>query len=78
MKKLHVIDLTPEDIGIAIKEIQKLNDSGQLQGFMFVCKVRGRKRPLVGTAGCCSTDPLATMGAAGYLYRAVADTIFTK
>lgn len=78
MRKLHVIDLTPEDIGIAIDELQKLHNEGQLQGLMFVCKVRGRKRPLVGTAGCCVTDPMATLGAAGYLYRAVTDKIFSK
>lgn len=74
--KIHLLDFQPKDIGEAIAELKKLESGGQLAGLMFVVKVKHRKRPLVGAAGCCVTDPVASLGAAGYMLGAVMDTTF--
>lgn len=75
-KHLHVLDFTAPDVVIAINQIQALQRDHQIQGLMFVVKIGGRKRPMVGAAGCCIDDPMASIGAAGYLYAAVIDNQF--
>jgi len=74
--KLHVLDYSPKDVGVAIRKLDELHRAGKIQGMMFVCKVADRKRPLVGAAGCCIDDPMAAMGAAAYLNAAVIDANF--
>lgn len=76
--KLHVLDYTPRDITEALDELHRLDQSGQLQGLMFVCKVRTRKRLVVGAAGCCVSDKVTALGAASYLFGAVMDNTFNE
>lgn len=80
MKKrvLHVLDYQPKDIAEAIEQLKQLEHSGQISGLLFVAKVKHRKRPLVGAAGCCVSDPIAAIGAAGYMYGAISDIIFNN
>lgn len=73
---VHLLDYQPKDIAEAVEELRKLEQAGQLAGMMFVVKVKHRKRPLVGAAGCCVTDPVASLGAAGYMLGAVMDSTF--
>lgn len=76
MRKIHVIDYTPQDIGEAIQQLQRLHEAGKLAGMLFVCKVKHRARPVIGSAGCCSSDPVAALGAVSYLFAAVVENTF--
>lgn len=77
-RKLHVLDFTAPDVEDAIRKLEGLQRSHRIQGLMFVVKTSGNKRPMVGAAGCCISDPIASIGAAGYLYAAVIDSQFNK
>jgi hypothetical protein len=74
--KVHVLDFSAKDITQALEELSRMDDAGKLSGFMFVVKVKNRKRPMVGAAGCCVDEPLMSIGAAGYMYGAVLDNVF--
>lgn len=75
-RHLHVLDFTDPDVEAAIHELRDLHRRERIQGIMFVAKIVGKQRPLVGAAGCCVNDPMAAIGAAGYLYAAVIDNQF--
>lgn len=71
--KLHILDVAPRDIDSAITRLEELNRTGQLAGLLFVAKVKGKKKPIMGAAGCCVSDRMAAMGAAVHLLRAITD-----